>query len=161
MYIQSRNLNLPHYLNFLVLAGSDYLYHTETVNKIRDAGLKVTPQRKSVYEVMMRLRHATMDEIITGVQKKDSDMRLSTIYRILDSFCKAGMLSLVCHPGTGKCYYDISVTEHHHVFDGMKIMDYMDPELTGMIREYLLRRNFDPGEIEKIQVQITLNKNNV
>ena len=111
----------------------------ETVNKIRDAGLKVTPQRKNVYEVMM----------------------LSTIYRILDSFCKAGILSLVCHPGTGKCYYDICVTEHHHLFYGAEVTDYMAPELTGMIREYLLRRNFDPREIEKIQVQITLNKNNV
>ena len=133
----------------------------ETVTKIRDAGLKVTPQRKNVYEVMMRLRHATVDEIIAGVQKKDSGMTLSTIYRILDSFCKAGILSLVCHPGTGKCYYDICVTEHHHLFYGAEVTDYMAPELTGMIREYLLRRNFDPREIEKIQVQITLNKNNV
>lgn len=133
----------------------------ETVNKIRDTGLKVTPQRKSVYEVMMRLRHATMDEIIAGVQKKDSSMTLSTIYRILDTFCKAGLLSLVCHPGTGKCYYDICVTEHHHVFDGREIMDYIDPELTGMIRDYLQHRHFALGEIEKIQVQITLNKNNV
>ena len=57
-------------------------------------------------------------------------MTLSTIYRILDTFCKAGILSLVCHPGTGKCYYDICVTEHHHVFDEREIMDYMDPELT-------------------------------
>ena len=37
----------------------------------------------------------------------------------------------------------------------------MDPELTGMIRDYLLHRHFALGEIEKIQVQITLNKNNV
>lgn len=133
----------------------------EKVDKIRDAGLRLTPQRKSIYEVMMRLGHATMDEIVAEVQKKDSSMTLSTVYRILDSFHEAGLLSLVFHPETGRCYYDVSVTEHHHVFDGKQITDYADPELTRMIREYLRRRHFDPEVIEKIQVQITLNKNNV
>ena len=35
---------------------------------IKNAGLKITPQRKVVYEVMIELRHAAIDEIIKCVQ---------------------------------------------------------------------------------------------
>lgn len=130
----------------------------ETTDTIRKAGLKLTPQRRAVYEAMMELRHAPIEAIIAKVQSKDKEMTLSTIYRVLDSFCKAGILSLVCHPETGKCNYDITVHEHHHLFDGERIMDYDDAELTRLIRQYLESHNIPAADIEKIQVQITLNK---
>lgn len=130
----------------------------ETTDTIRKAGLKMTPQRRAVYEAMMELRHAPIEAIIAKVQSKDKEMTLSTIYRVLDSFCKAGILSLVCHPETGKCNYDITVHEHHHLFDGEQIMDYDDAELTRLIRQYLESHNIPADDIEKIQVQITLNK---
>lgn len=130
----------------------------ETTDTIRKAGLKMTPQRRAVYEAMMELRHAPIEAIIAKVQSKDKEMTLSTIYRALDSFCKAGILSLVCHPETGKCNYDITVHEHHHLFDGERIMDYDDAELTHLIRQYLESHNIPAADIEKIQVQITLNK---
>ena len=89
----------------------------ESTEIIKNAGLKITPQRKVVYEVMMELRHAAIDEIIKCVQSKDNGITISTIYRILDSFCKANLLSFVFHHEVGKSYYDITVTEHHHIFE--------------------------------------------
>ena len=80
----------------------------ESTEIIKNEGLKVTPQRKVVYEVMMELRHAAIDEIIKCVQSKDNEITISTIYRILDSCCKDKMLSLVVHPEVGTNYYDIS-----------------------------------------------------
>lgn len=130
----------------------------ETTDKIREVGLKLTPQRKAVYEAMMELRHAPIESIISCVQSKDKEITLSTVYRILDSFCKAGLLSLVCHPETGKCYYDITVHNHHHLFNGQQIMDYEDPELTRLIQQYLGEKNLASADIGKIQVQIILNK---
>lgn len=130
----------------------------ETTDKIREVGLKLTPQRKAVYEAMMELRHAPIESIISCVQSKDKEITLSTVYRILDSFCKAGLLSLVCHPETGKCYYDITVHNHHHLFNGQQIMDYEDPELTLLIQQYLGKKNLASADIGKIQVQIILNK---
>ena len=44
----------------------------ESKEIIKNAGLKITPQRKVVYEVMMELRHAAIDEIIKCVQSKDN-----------------------------------------------------------------------------------------
>lgn len=129
----------------------------ESIENIKKAGLKATPQRKAVYEVMMELRHATIDEIIKSVQSKDSAITVSTVYRILDSFCKANLLSLVFHPEIGKSYYDITVTEHHHIFEGQHIKDYMDDGLTELIRQYLKDNNFASVDINKIQVQISVN----
>ncbi|MBS7376320.1 MAG: hypothetical protein KIG52_10310, partial [Muribaculaceae bacterium] len=34
----------------------------ESTDIIKNAGLKITPQRKVVYDVMMELRHAAIDE---------------------------------------------------------------------------------------------------
>ena len=42
----------------------------EAIDKIREAGLKLTPQRKAVYEAMMELRHAPIEAIISCVQSK-------------------------------------------------------------------------------------------
>lgn len=128
----------------------------ETTENIKNAGLRMTPQRRTVYESMMELRHATIDEIIKHVQSKDSEITVSTIYRILDSFCKADLLSLVFNPDNGKSYYDITVAEHHHVFKDQQIMDYKDEELSVLIRQYLKEKNFAPEDIEKIQVQIIM-----
>lgn len=131
----------------------------DELKKIREAGLKLTPQRKAVYEAMLELRHATIDDIISLVQSKHKDVTISTVYRILDSFCSANVLSCIYHPESGKCYYDITVAEHHHLFDGTRITDYADEDLSRIIREYLEAKNFSPEEIERVQVQVTLRHN--
>lgn len=129
------------------------------LKRIKEAGLKLTPQRREVYEAMMQLRHATVEDIIERVQSRNKEVTVSTIYRILDSFCSANILSFIYHPDTGRCYYDITVAEHHHLFDGTTIDDFADSELSRLIREYLERKNFAVEEIGKIQVQVTLKKN--
>lgn len=129
------------------------------LKRIKEAGLKLTPQRREVYEAMMQLRHATVEDIIERVQSRNKEVTVSTIYRILDSFCSANILSFIYHPDTGRCYYDITVAEHHHLFDGTTIDDFADSELSRLIREYLERKNFSVEEIGKIQVQVTLKKN--
>lgn len=150
--------NYLHLQNIRIKFAADNDAEMETTDRIRGAGLKLTPQRKAVYEAMMELRHAPIEAIIAKVQAKDKEITLSTIYRILESFCKANILSLVCHPETGKCNYDITVREHHHLFDGKQIVDYDDAELTRLIRQYLESHDIPAADIEKIQVQITLNK---
>lgn len=76
----------------------------ESTEIIKNAGLKITPQRKVVYEVMMELRHAAIDEIIKCVQSKDNEITISTIYRILDSFCKANLTMPWCSAKMTLCF---------------------------------------------------------
>ena len=126
------------------------------VEIIKKAGLKATPQRKMIYELMTESGHSSIDEIIAKVQQKNPEITVSTIYRILDSFCRAGLLSKVTHP-SGKCFYDITVYTHHHVFMDNKITDYIDPELTTLIQEHLKKKSFKHlDSIKSISIQITI-----
>ena len=128
----------------------------ESIENIKAAGLKLTPQRIAVYKSMIKLRHARLEAIVEDLKTDHDNLTLSTVYRVLDSFCDAGLLSLVCHPETGECYYDITVRNHHHLFNGNEIVDYNDEELTEMIREYIKKKRPELNDIEKIQVQITI-----
>ena len=124
---------------------------------IREAGLRVTPQRRLVYETMLELRHATIDDISTCVAGKDSRINLSTVYRIVETFCNAHLLTMVFHPSTGKCLYDITVAEHHHFFDGVRVIDFSDPQLSEIIKNYLkVSGRYSSLDVDKIQVQITV-----
>jgi len=125
----------------------------ETGGIIREVGLKATPQRKMIYEAMSELRHGTIDEVITKVQQQNPEITLSTVYRILNSFCKAGLLSMMNH-ANGKCYYDITSRGHHHVFADNEIIDYIDPELTELIKNHLKGDLFKDLDIEKISINI-------
>ena len=128
---------------------------------IKESGLKATPQRKMIYELMMELAHSPIDEIIAKVKQQDPEITLSTVYRILDSFCKAGLLSKMNHPN-GKCYYDITPSEHHHVFIDNEMTDYIDPALTELIKNYLKEKSFEHSNaIEKISIQITVNNEKI
>ena len=130
---------------------------TDITQAIKTAGLKVTPQRRTVYEVMQELRHASVDTVIEKVRERNPDITVSTIYRILDSFCKAKVLSSVGNPADGKQYFDITVGNHHHLFDGQMVADYDDPELTRLIYRYLAGKLPGDTNIDKIQVQIIIN----
>lgn len=126
-------------------------------NVLKEAGLKATPQRKMIYETMTELGHASIDEIIVKVQEKNPEVTLSTIYRIVDNFCKSGLLTKLSHP-SGKSFYDITPYEHSHILKGNKITDYDDPELNNLIRNYLKEKSFEHLEcIEKISIQIIIN----
>ena len=124
-----------------------------TREKIKRAGLKATPQRKMIYELMAASGHSSIDEIITKVQQQNPEITLSTIYRILDTFCIAGLLSKMYHPN-GKCYYDITLSEHHHVFIDKEVIDYVDPELTEIVKKHLKGDFFKDLNIEKISINI-------
>lgn len=123
---------------------------------IKAAGLKVTPQRKILYEVMTELGHGTMEEIISKVQEKNPDITVSTVYRILESFCDTKLLSRINHPN-GKTYYDITPSDHHHIIVDSELIDYRDPELTELIKKNLKGRIFDDLNIDKVSIQIIAN----
>ena len=125
---------------------------------IKKAGLKATPQRKIVYELMTELRHSSRDEIITRVQQKNPEITVSTVYRILDAFGELGLMSKIKHPN-GKSYFEIMTMEHPHVFVNDEIIDYVDPGLMEMIKKHLNGGNlFKHLDIEKISIQIIANK---
>ena len=131
----------------------------EIREKIKAAGLKATPQRRLVYEVMQELCHSPIDEVITRAQSVSPDVTISTVYRILESFCSAGLLSKINHPD-GKTYFDITPQEHHHIFNSSgSIIDFEDEQLSELIRMNLKHKLGSGETIQKIQIQVITTKN--
>lgn len=123
-------------------------------NKIKAAGLKVTPQRKLIYEIMQELGHSSIDELIARVKMRNADMTVSTVYRIVDSFYQVGLLSKFIDP-SGKTIFDIRVGEHHHIFTAEDtIKDLEDDQLTEMIRQRLTAKIPVNEEIDRISIHI-------
>ena len=127
-------------------------------DKMRSKGLKATPQRRVLYETVCELRHAPIEEIIVKVQLVNPEITVSTIYRILNSFCDHDLLAKVSHP-SGKIYYDINLHEHHHIITSdQELIDLNDPELTELIRQRVLDQIGGHSQIDKISIQIMTSK---
>lgn len=132
----------------------------EIRNKIKASGLKATPQRRAVYEVMQELGHCSIDEVIARVRALNPDITVSTIYRIMDSFCQVGLLSRFIGV-TGKTIFDITPEEHHHIFTAQNtIVDIEDKQLTEMIRQRLLAEIPANEEIGQISIHIVTKSKN-
>ena len=129
-----------------------------TSDKLRSKELKATPQRKLVYEIIEELGHASIEEINIKVRQINHEITVSTIYRILNSFCDHNLLAKVNHPN-GKTYYDINMHEHHHIITSeQELIDIDDPELTQLIRERVMKQIGTENEINKISIQIMMSK---
>lgn len=117
-------------------------------------GLKATPQRAIVYRAMEELCHASAEEVIDMVQSQSPDITVSTVYRILGSFCENNLLSKIIHPN-GKVYYDINIDEHSHIITlQQKLVDIDDPYIIEMIRQRVSEMVNEGEQIDKISVQI-------
>lgn len=122
---------------------------------IKSAGLKATPQRRLVYEAMRKLGHATVDDVAASIKTEHMSINISTIYRVMESFCAVGLLSKMNHPD-GKTYFDITTKEHHHIFDTSgNIIDFEDEELTALIKEKIKGEIGNGRAIKRISIQIT------
>ncbi|MCL1868112.1 MAG: transcriptional repressor [Paludibacter sp.] len=134
----------------------------DTGEIIKKAGLKATTQRKIIYKLMMESGHSTIDDIISKLRQQHPEITISTIYRILDTFCQAGLLSKMNHPN-GKSYFDITPSIHHHIFtNDNQVIDYIDNELSDFIINHLnLKGNLlKDYKIKNISIQIFVNNKN-
>ena len=79
--------------------------------KLRERGLRLTPQREMVLSIMHEIEgFATAEEIYEGVQTFISSVDISTIYRTLDLFQDFHVISTV-DPGDGQRLYKLADTD--------------------------------------------------
>jgi Fur family peroxide stress response transcriptional regulator len=65
----------------------------QLIDKLRDNGYKVTPQRLAVCEIIFSSRdHPTADQVYQEVKKKYPTMSLATVYQALHLLTKLGLV---------------------------------------------------------------------
>ncbi|HUV73228.1 MAG TPA: Fur family transcriptional regulator [Anaerolineae bacterium] len=87
----------------------------ELCEVLRERGLKVTPQRRLIFEALRQApEHPTADDIYHAVREVMPDMSLATVYHTLNDLAAMGEL-VELDLGEGKSRYDTSTAGHPHL----------------------------------------------
>ncbi len=85
------------------------------IELFRSRGLKVTPQRVCIFELLHDSRvHPTAEAIHLQATARMPTMSLKTVYQTLNDLARMGELSQL-DLGTGSSRFDPDVTPHHHL----------------------------------------------
>ncbi len=114
--------------------------------RLTTGGLRLTPQRQQVYDVLIQKRdHPTAEEVFIRSKKTMPDISMATVYNCLDALVKCGLVRQVqlergatrfcqnmekhCHYYCDECgtVFDVALTENSTVVPrpkGFKIDRY-------------------------------------
>jgi Fur family transcriptional regulator, stress-responsive regulator len=84
--------------------------------KMREAGLRVTPQRRAVWSAFGDGEggHLAADEVFARARRRLPELSRATVYNTLAAFVEAGMLQAV--ESRGAVLYDPNPDPDHHHF---------------------------------------------
>ena len=81
---------------------------------MREAGLRVTPQRRAVWSAFGSGEHLAADEVFARARRRLPELSRATVYNTLAAFVEAGMLQAV--ESRGAVLYDPNSDPNHHHF---------------------------------------------
>lgn len=86
----------------------------EEGKQLKEAGLKITMPRVKVLQILEqeRAHHMSAEEIYKALLEMGDDIGLATVYRVLQQFESAGLVSRHHFEGTS-AVYELSEGEHH------------------------------------------------
>ncbi|MFO7657657.1 MAG: transcriptional repressor [Bacteroidales bacterium] len=118
--------------------------------------LKVTPQRITVYEAVVKLcNHPTAEEVINFIKENHPNIAVGTVYKVLETFVDIGLIKKV-KTDRDIMRYDAVTNNHHHLYisDSDKIEDYYDNDLNEFLFDYFKKKSIPNFEIEELKLQI-------
>jgi len=128
----------------------------EISKRLKDKGLKVTPQRIAVLEALILLNnHPAADEIAASVRKNHPHIATGTVYNILDIMVDRGIISKV-KSDRDIMRYDAMLDSHHHLYciESDRIGDYFDEELNLLLENYFAEKQIPGFSIDEVKLQI-------
>lgn len=82
---------------------------------LREHGLKVTPQRLAIYTMLKNTNsHPNAETIFRTLEPENPTMSLATVYKTLDSFKTANLVTEI-NTGDGCSHYDATIEPHNHL----------------------------------------------
>ncbi len=125
--------------------------------KLKEKGLKVTPQRVAIYEAIVTLKnHPTAENVIEYIKANHPNISVGTVYKVLDSLVEKGLLKKV-KTDKDPMRYDSVFSDHHHLYcsETQRIEDYDDEQLNQMISNYFKKKKIKNFTIQDVKLQIT------
>ena len=88
---------------------------TDVTNLLKSKGLKVTPQRLAIFNVLNNTRcHPSAETIYNALQETHPTMSLATVYKTLDCFKKNDLVQEL-NVGEDSFRYDVYINSHPHL----------------------------------------------
>ena len=115
--------------------------------EIKDAGLKVTLPRLQILEFLTNNKgqHFTAEKLYDQMKSTDHDIGLATIYRVLNQFETAGLVSKNQFENT-QAVYELDTGEHHdHMVDvdSGKVIEFYDAELEELQEKIVKSKGYE------------------
>lgn len=131
--------------------------HAHFREKLKNSGLKVTPQRVAIYEAIIALKnHPTAEHIIQYIKTNHPNISVGTVYKVLESLVENGLLKKV-KTEKDVMRYDSILSNHHHLYcvETDRIEDYEDDNLNELINAYFKKNSIKNFKVQDIKLQIT------
>jgi Fur family peroxide stress response transcriptional regulator len=100
------------------------------IEKLRDRGLKITPQRRAIIDILVEQRplHPSAPQVFREAEKKGKPLSLSTVYATLHEFSRHGLIKTLEFDQMEN-RYEMNLEEHINLIcEGCgKIIDYPVP----------------------------------
>jgi len=85
-------------------------------DRLAASGLRLTPQREQVYQVLLAHRdHPTAEQVFLRAKPKMPDISMATVYNCLDALVKCGLVRLV-NVERSATRYCPNMREHFHFY---------------------------------------------
>jgi Fur family peroxide stress response transcriptional regulator len=124
--------------------------------KLIEKGLKVTPQRISILEAIIKLNnHPTAENIIDYIRNNHPNISTATVYKVLDALVVNELINKV-KTERDVMRYDAIMESHHNLYcsESDRIEDFTDTELNEMIENYFKKKKIPGFKIEDVKLQI-------
>ncbi len=102
-----------------------------TRERLESAGIKVTPQRLAIGEVLFdRHQHLTADQVYDRVRGRAGGVSRATVYNTLNLFTEKGLLREI-FVDASCAFYDTNLNPHYHLYnvDTGELADVEDERL--------------------------------
>jgi Fur family transcriptional regulator, ferric uptake regulator len=106
----------------------------DLARRLREQGLRLTPQRQLILRAVEELRHATPDEVLAHVRSQVSSVNASTVYRTLEVLEELGLVRHTHLSDRAPTYHSTLEHEHVHV----------------VCRRCHAVRSYDPGLVQPL-----------
>lgn len=107
--------------------------------RLKEAGLKATPQRVAVHDAMLSLVHASADMVAGRIAATGgARITVSSVYNILSGMADLGIYARRFSP-ENKMWFDVNACTHIHAYDCVNgtFMDIMDGDLVKSMEDKL------------------------
>jgi Fur family peroxide stress response transcriptional regulator len=117
----------------------------ENTRKLKQLGIRITPQRLAVYKVLAAGGHLSVETIYKKIRKDFPAVSLATVYTILEAFRNKRIISEI-RIKFNKSHFELRSDRHHHFFCNQcgRIFDIDIPECSslqkGQVQGHLIQQ---------------------